>query len=82
MTYGELYAEKTGPWVQRLIKKGFQMALEGNVPMLKLMLGQYAHIYERQVVENQQQTITLNYSLDVTPSQDTIDIDPVTSSDT
>lgn len=76
MTYGELAAQRTSPWVQRLVKKAFQMALEGNVPMLKLLLGQYAHIYERHVIDTQQQTITLAYSLDTPTESREIDVTP------
>lgn len=81
-TYPELAAQKTGPWIQKMVKKGIQLGLEGNVHMLKFMLGQFAGMYEKHLMEVEGQTITLLYANDKPPevvsrdSLQTIDISP------
>ena len=79
-TYPEYAAKLNGKWTKKMIKRGIQLALEGNESMLKFMLGHYAGMLERHRHEVTVQQITLSYSLDEQPvieKASAIDISPI-----
>lgn len=65
----EVSRQKNHPYVRNLLYKAYELAMGGNVQMLKYLLGHYAGIVETHKVEMNVQKFELSYNLDVPPDE-------------
>lgn len=63
----EISRQKNHPYVRNLLFKAYELAMAGNVHMLKYLLAHYAGIVETHKVEMNVQKFELTYSLDAPP---------------